>query len=516
MRRLLIASLLALPAFAFAQGSLTPPPGAPAASMKSLDQIEPRIPLRDGAPGVTQNANGGFTISASGSYYLEGNLTVSTGDGIVIETSSVSLDLSGYTIASFASPAGGDGIRVNGHYPNIAIHNGHIRGTTTYDESTHSFTDGGFRHGIYSSSLEDQTLRAAEISVVGVSGTGIYLNAKGSIISNCTASLCSGGGLRADTVTASSATTCAFNVIVADTVADCQASGVTVTPGYPAISAKSVANSVGKSISGDGIDATSVTNSLGDSTSGVGIYADRTATGSTGTSVTSTGLRATIATGCNGYSNSGIGLEAAESATGCTGNTRFGRYGLTDGGTANNCRGEITNTTDASSIGLLAGTATNCIGINKAGTGLSAEVATGCKGTSTSGTGLVAKQNATGSTGITATGSTGLLVGDTGAAGTAENCRGIVTGGTGTGLSAEVAANCFGQSTAGTGLAAASATNCSAYTASGAIAMSVAGTADSCRGNNGKTGGTAIQSSIAVSCTSAGGAISASAKYNMP
>jgi len=42
---------------AFAQGSLTPP-GAPAPTMKSLDQIEPRTPISS-LP---------FTISSSGSY----------------------------------------------------------------------------------------------------------------------------------------------------------------------------------------------------------------------------------------------------------------------------------------------------------------------------------------------------------------------------------------------------------------------------------------------------------------
>ena len=57
---LITAALLFLPAStAFPQGSLTPP-GAPAPTMKSLDQIEARTPISS-AP---------FTINASGSYYL--------------------------------------------------------------------------------------------------------------------------------------------------------------------------------------------------------------------------------------------------------------------------------------------------------------------------------------------------------------------------------------------------------------------------------------------------------------
>ena len=46
--------------------------------------------------------------------------------------------------------------------------------------------------------------------------------------------------------------------------------------------------------------------------------------------------------------------------------------------------------------------------------------------------------------------------------------------------------------------------------------MRIDGSANNCRGNNSKAGGIAIQATIAVSCTSAGGVISAPNKYNMP
>src|SRR5580698_1789256 len=73
-KQLKLAALVLLATFnfqlatVFAQGSLTPP-GAPAATMKSLDQIEPRTPISS-AP---------FTITNPGSYYLAANLTVSSG-----------------------------------------------------------------------------------------------------------------------------------------------------------------------------------------------------------------------------------------------------------------------------------------------------------------------------------------------------------------------------------------------------------------------------------------------------
>src|SRR5450631_969089 len=98
-KRLLIlfflSSFLLLPS-AFPQGNLTPP-GAPAPTMKTLDQIEARTPISS-AP---------FTISTPGSYYLTANLPVTTGNAIVISANNVTLDLNGFTISSTASPAGG-------------------------------------------------------------------------------------------------------------------------------------------------------------------------------------------------------------------------------------------------------------------------------------------------------------------------------------------------------------------------------------------------------------------------
>jgi hypothetical protein len=66
---LLLLSTLSPPlSTVFAQGSLTSP-GAPAPTMKTLAQIEPRTPISS-AP---------FTISVPGSYYLTTNLTFSVG-----------------------------------------------------------------------------------------------------------------------------------------------------------------------------------------------------------------------------------------------------------------------------------------------------------------------------------------------------------------------------------------------------------------------------------------------------
>ena len=79
------------------QGSLTPP-GAPGETMKTLAQVEPRTPISS-LP---------YTINESGSYYVTGNLS-STGSGIIIESSGVTVDLMGFSLT-------GDG---TSSYPNF-------------------------------------------------------------------------------------------------------------------------------------------------------------------------------------------------------------------------------------------------------------------------------------------------------------------------------------------------------------------------------------------------------------
>jgi|SRR5208283_2541869 len=110
-----LSTLNLQPATAFAQGSLTPP-GAPAPTMKTLTQVEPRTPISS-AP---------FTISAPGSYYLTTNLTVSSGNGITISSGNVTLDLNGFVLQGVSGS--GSGILVSSTYTNIAVRNGTITG----------------------------------------------------------------------------------------------------------------------------------------------------------------------------------------------------------------------------------------------------------------------------------------------------------------------------------------------------------------------------------------------------
>ena len=106
-------SIIHLPR-AFSQGSLTPPPGPPAATMKSLDQIEPRIPISS-LP---------FTISQEGSYYLTKNLDTA-GNGISVGSSNVTVDLNGFTIEG----TGGSGAGIDATARDrVVVKNGMVRG----------------------------------------------------------------------------------------------------------------------------------------------------------------------------------------------------------------------------------------------------------------------------------------------------------------------------------------------------------------------------------------------------
>jgi hypothetical protein len=165
---LVLALVVPSPSFLLAQGGSLTPPGAPAPTMKTLDQIEPRKPIdATNTPGDGTNV---FRITASGSYYLAAPLTGVAGkNGISIEASDVTVDLRGFTIAGI--PGSLDGMVVTAGNSRLAVRNGRVSGWggDGIDE-----VEGGATDGIYEN-----------VHASGNTGDGLRLGNK------CTVKSCS-------------------------------------------------------------------------------------------------------------------------------------------------------------------------------------------------------------------------------------------------------------------------------------------------------------------------------------
>ncbi len=106
----------------YAQGVLTPP-GAPAPTMKSLAQIEPRVDITT----LSGNTYCQYLITNSGAYYLTANITGVTGKcAIRIEADHVSLDLGGFVVRGVDPTFAG--IQVTKAQKGITIANGTLTG----------------------------------------------------------------------------------------------------------------------------------------------------------------------------------------------------------------------------------------------------------------------------------------------------------------------------------------------------------------------------------------------------
>ena len=101
------AAVIGLGFFAIA-GDLTPPAGPVAPTMKTLDEVEPRTAINlTNTPG---DADSVYRITASGSYYLTGNITDQADkSGIEIATSGVSIDLNGFALIGVPGSGAGMG-----------------------------------------------------------------------------------------------------------------------------------------------------------------------------------------------------------------------------------------------------------------------------------------------------------------------------------------------------------------------------------------------------------------------
>jgi hypothetical protein len=250
--------------------------------MKSLTQIEPRTAITNTASLVT--------LSQPGSYYLTGNLTIGTGDGIDITTNGVTLDLSGFTIASAAANATGNGILLGSGLRNIKIIDGIIQGGVTNNGSG-VYGGGGFSFGIYYTGTTPQNVLVSGLSVSGCLDYGIYLhNDNSTVVEASTVRTVGGEGIVASTVENCSALDCGGDGIYGDQVSDGR--GQSTGSSYGIFASATAQNCYGYS-----------------GGSSYGMYVTYTATGCYGYSASSIGLYALIANVCHGATGTGTALS---------------------------------------------------------------------------------------------------------------------------------------------------------------------------------------------------------------
>ena len=157
---IIMIALFAIGPVAYA-GDLEPA-APPASTMKTLDQVEPRIPITS-VP---------LTISQSGSYYLTKNITA-VGTAITVEANDVTIDLCGYTLKG---PDTGInyGIFMSSR-KNIEIRNGTVRdfyyGIVEDDEANTGFAEGH---------------RVIDVRAVSNTSSGISLSGGNHLVKGCT------------------------------------------------------------------------------------------------------------------------------------------------------------------------------------------------------------------------------------------------------------------------------------------------------------------------------------------
>lgn len=187
---------VALPAASFAQGPLTPP-AAPAPSMKTLQQIEPRIDLAT----IAGNANFHHVITESGSYFLSSNLNLTKAGGIQVIAANVRIDLNGFRVRWTGGSAAGTGIEIGPGAAGCVIENGSFNNLAIGLTCIESFTvasGGAFRNlavsECASGMIAGESWLIENCTAFDNGGNGIT-GGKGSTFRGCTARNQAGAGI---------------------------------------------------------------------------------------------------------------------------------------------------------------------------------------------------------------------------------------------------------------------------------------------------------------------------------
>jgi hypothetical protein len=325
----------------FGQGSLTPP-GAPAPTMKTLAQVEPRIAITNSGP---------VTISRPGSYYLTTNISASFSTCINIVTNNVTIDLNGFSLLTSDPSPGSTGIYIINGLHDISVLNGHIVGGVTNNGGV--YNGPGFFDGIYLNG-GGRNIKVSQVSVSGCLYRGIIIGVGvTSTIEDCQVDTVGSYGLWATTIRNCMASGCGDTGIYGYEIVDCYCNNGSANPAISAITAQ---NCYAMNTNGDALFAQTALN----------CYAYCTGSGR--------GLYALNASNCKSYSAAYYGLVSSTSEN-C-----FSQSGGTSAAisttTAQNCYA-IAN---GSGTGLSASVVNNCYAYSASGTAISATIVTGSIG----------------------------------------------------------------------------------------------------------------------------------------
>ena len=341
--------------YAAAQGSLTPTE-APAPTMKTLEQVEPRIDLAT----VAGNSSHQHIISQPGSYYLSGNLEVTTAFGIGIDAPGVTLDLNGFEI-SWVS--GTYGVYIYSTGEGATVRNGSIT---------------GFSYGI---SANTEGCLFEKLSVSACFVYGIYATGPSSRIIDCRAFRNTGRGIY--TYESSTLIGCTannnqgsygINAAAGSSLSGCTAYNNQGGTGIYAGAGSSLRGCTAIDNQGRGIDASSgstLSDCTARSNQGDGIYVlyGSSLSGCTATDNQGRGfhvLDGSTLIGCTANNNQGDGIYAAagSSLSGCTAYNNLGTYGINaaPGSSLIGCTAYNNESTASSSYGIYVSTRSTVIG----------------------------------------------------------------------------------------------------------------------------------------------------------